>query len=613
MFFNFARFFNQQQQLESLLANPDCDLETILSADGILQEIKGLGATKFADHVIKHPEMYQKMIDYIIQFEDELINKKTQIQYPFLTSEILGSQNQKLIDYLFECPEEEIENENKQIRQGLYNQLLSFLENDILNVTSAGYFAKTYIAIIKKRGFDVWATIVKNKSIIQNLIKHIDIKHISEIIEKLIILDTSQENYEEKFFEERKALLERIMRLLQHKSYNIEIVDNVCDILIEITTKSMSSLYYNNGEIIPFIDIIRKPELFLKLALQTQRIGPYQLLINLVEMQSKETKKEDDDEVVHNLEKDYSIFESILPELPQNLLNQDYHTSNFINSNRLSIQPFGLARMHLLRLIQVLVQTNDNKIIKTLLNNRLIETLQIIILKYESNNQIHSCCDKILRAIIDLNQDEFTNDVLENNNLLNYIILNHKTENTKKGFIGFMTSISNYLEDKSKQNNKILKLLRINEQWQQFIENILNNVNSKEKPFLCNANPRPSQEPDVLDEQETDNILNILRKFNNNFQKSDKHVGNNDNGEGIQRNTEVLNEFEQDPKQDPEEDPQEDNPQDEEVQDEQDQDQQIDYDQAVEDIQVQQEYNQNNFWKLDINEKLAQELLDNFE
>ncbi|CAD8079852.1 unnamed protein product [Paramecium primaurelia] len=601
MFFNFARFFTQQQQLDSLLANPDCDLETILSTEGILQEIKGLGATKFADHVIKHPEMYQKMIDYIIQFEDELIDKKTQIQFPFLTSEILGSQNQKLIDYLFECPEEEIQFENQQIRQGLYNQLLSFLENDILNVTSAGYFAKAFIAIIKKRGFDVWETIINNKTILSNLIKHIDIKHIAEIIEKLIILDTSQENYEEKFFEERKQLLERIIKLLQYKSYNTEIVDNVCDILIEITTKSMSSLYYNNGEIIPFIDIIKKPELFFKIALQTQRIGPYQLLINLVEMQSKETKKEDDDEVVHNLEKDYSIFESILSELPQNLLNQDYHTSNFINSNRISIQPFGLARMNLLKLIQVLVQTNDYKIIKILIDSRLIQALQIIIIKYESNNQIHACCDKILRAIIDLNQDDFTLDVFENNNLLNYIVQNHNTENTKKGFIGFMTQISNYLEEKSKQNNKIQKLLRMNEQWQSFTENILNNVNSIEKPYLCNANPRPSQEPDVLDEQETDNILNILRKFNNNFQKNDKNIGNNENGEEVQRNTEVLNEFEQDQ--------QEDNAQEEEIQEEQDQ--QNDDDQN--DDQVRQEYNQNNFWKLDVNDKQAQELLDNFE
>lgn len=31
----------------------------------------------------------------------------------------------------------------------------------------------------------------------------------------------------------------------------------------------MSSLYYNNGEIIPFIDIIKKPEFILDVALKT--------------------------------------------------------------------------------------------------------------------------------------------------------------------------------------------------------------------------------------------------------------------------------------------------------------------------------------------------------
>ncbi|CAD8213253.1 unnamed protein product [Paramecium pentaurelia] len=127
------------------------------------------------------------MINYIIQFEDELIVKKTQIQqFLNLILKILGSQNQKLIDYLFEFPEEEIQNENLQIRQGLYNQLLSFLDNDLLYVTSAGYFAKVFIALIKKRGLDVWTTIIKNKAILSNLIKPIDIKHIQIHHEKIM-------------------------------------------------------------------------------------------------------------------------------------------------------------------------------------------------------------------------------------------------------------------------------------------------------------------------------------------------------------------------------------------------------------------------------------------
>ena len=41
------------------------------------------------------------MIDYIINYEDELVDRKTQIRYPFMVSEIFGSENSKLIDFLF--------------------------------------------------------------------------------------------------------------------------------------------------------------------------------------------------------------------------------------------------------------------------------------------------------------------------------------------------------------------------------------------------------------------------------------------------------------------------------------------------------------------------------
>lgn len=59
------------------------------------------------------------------------------------------------MDFLFERPEEGIEADAEMIRVSLYDQLISFLEEDVFNMTSAGYFSKAFLAIIKKRGFDV--------------------------------------------------------------------------------------------------------------------------------------------------------------------------------------------------------------------------------------------------------------------------------------------------------------------------------------------------------------------------------------------------------------------------------------------------------------------------
>lgn len=35
-----------------------------------------MGGTKFANHVLKHPDMYIKMIDYIIDYSDEKVDEK---------------------------------------------------------------------------------------------------------------------------------------------------------------------------------------------------------------------------------------------------------------------------------------------------------------------------------------------------------------------------------------------------------------------------------------------------------------------------------------------------------------------------------------------------------
>ena len=56
---------------------------------------------------------------------------------------------------------------------------------------------------------------------------------------------------------------------MNQKSHCKEIVDNVSDILCEITSKSMSNIFYNNNEIIPFIDTIKKPELLFSIALKS--------------------------------------------------------------------------------------------------------------------------------------------------------------------------------------------------------------------------------------------------------------------------------------------------------------------------------------------------------
>jgi serine/threonine-protein phosphatase 6 regulatory subunit 3 len=98
------------------------------------------------------------MIDYLTQYEDELTDRKTQIRYPFMVSDIMSTENAKLIDFLFgkfdESEPEEIK--TSKAYQTLLPRLFSFLAKDSICMTSAGYFNKALVPIIRRKGFDVW-------------------------------------------------------------------------------------------------------------------------------------------------------------------------------------------------------------------------------------------------------------------------------------------------------------------------------------------------------------------------------------------------------------------------------------------------------------------------
>lgn len=120
---------------------------------------------------------------------------------------------------------------------------LQVLGNDTLVVTTAGYVNKIIGAIIHRRGHDFWEYLIKNPKVITNLFKHAELKHITEIIEKLIILDTNQEENDDKnYLKERSDLIIRSQKLLSVDSNSNAIISNLCDILIELYKRTLISL-----------------------------------------------------------------------------------------------------------------------------------------------------------------------------------------------------------------------------------------------------------------------------------------------------------------------------------------------------------------------------------
>lgn len=74
------------------------------------------------------------------------------------------------------------------------------LNEDSLNITQAGYFSKIVLTLLRKKHSKVNKLIIQvllylNSKDLSNLLKHLDISHIAEIIEKILI-PNSDDNQE---------------------------------------------------------------------------------------------------------------------------------------------------------------------------------------------------------------------------------------------------------------------------------------------------------------------------------------------------------------------------------------------------------------------------------
>lgn len=72
---------------------------------------------------------------------------------------------------------------------------------------------------------------------ISNLLKHLDVPHVAEIIEKVITPDPNDEN---QLLDKQKAILQRIMKIALNRYYETEIFDNCMQIINNLLKSSIN-------------------------------------------------------------------------------------------------------------------------------------------------------------------------------------------------------------------------------------------------------------------------------------------------------------------------------------------------------------------------------------
>lgn len=347
----------------------------------------------------------------------------------------------------------------------------------------------------------MWAYLQEHPAVVSNMVKHVDVVHVAELLEKLIVL---ADHPEDTYLAQRQALLGRLLNVSLNKSYQGVVVENVAQILNEIVLRGR--------EAAALIETINKPNKIFQFGLATQSAAVLQLVVNLLEYAkqrgSRERHQEDD---VANFDEDeeasYSNFYECCKEIASALASQNVLTPHFETSFGAKVAPITPAKLTLLQLLLALLQTGDSIIIENIFSTNIFGVLKALLLQHPFNNQLQIAFEKFVTLIFSADNYRLLQQKLCTEGLLDFIAQHNAASpaTPQPGYRGVLTKLSNMLLAKAPTNTL---LQQSHARWVEYVRDTLQPINKVESQFLCGVNPRASR-PDYDDELDVQRILDV--------------------------------------------------------------------------------------------------------
>ncbi|KAM3141909.1 hypothetical protein pb186bvf_005995 [Paramecium bursaria] len=510
----YYQVFGQSQELENILKEGNVSLEDLLERENFLNDIKAGALNAFAEYVLRNPEVYERLLQYIVL---EIQDDRKQKLYPYVISEIFALEHIKLIEYLYyknklesqtslqterlttieddlqdddpiQMPEDEdiisgssityvASQKSRQglqvsesIRQNLLAIFFSFLDQETLNETSVGYYSKVLNAMIRKNGGELWDHIMQNTDILVNLLKHIQYTQFVELISKLIVLEVrlhEQVCLNTRFMRERKQVVEILINQFQDQKDSVDTLDNLSQILITVLQTGQD--YYEQMRDI--FDLILSPGAFFDLAKKTGAVQLFRLICEICKF------------LQYNNIRDKRNPQFVV--IIQSITNQiKFNDEDYITTYGRAHQVFGQRNLFILMIIRQLIAFKQTLLYEAMLQSDVINFCLILIERYEWNNQLVLQIQQIFTDL--LMDDRINKRILQETQLLNFIFkykvdstLNDKIFNKpiKYGFGGCL--------------NVICKLLlKLGTELPQKLQDQIAISLNLEEQFICQVDPK---------------------------------------------------------------------------------------------------------------------------
>ncbi|KRX06490.1 hypothetical protein PPERSA_05103 [Pseudocohnilembus persalinus] len=465
--------------------------------------------------------------------------------------------------------------------------IFSFLEKDYQHdyfCTSAGYFAKIIGFLLKKEKL-FWKYLAKNPQVLENILKHVDNKSISDIIYKMIFPDSgarslyqdseslhdsdNENSNSDSFLDKKKQIVDQLMVIFD-QSDDADKIENIANIIScdngpgsPITIYKVRS-YQKIGE--QLLEQKNLDILFNKLlTTNSTQITFYtaSILNGLVQMffhLNKSDNNKDEGQVNCDESNKYQIYlEIFAKKLPQLLeaLEREPETPVLQHTQfGEQIKAFGTGRTKIIEVFANLLKCKSVEVQNALQEIQFYKVVFQYMVEYDWNNLLHIQIQKIFENTLEtesydlikcmfeqVNMVQFlTNGYKENSegtNPQNQVKLKGLSNNVNQGKVGFLNRFGNtivqYLEKKKEKevesgNDAIIDYFQNNEEWNNFVNKSLNitlDLENNRKLGGGGPNGKDDQSDDDYN-NDSSSIQDIYKKLIDHFSNSNsKSMGDN--------------------------------------------------------------------------------------
>ncbi len=478
-------FENLTEYVEKMKKN-ELTIEDVLDNNDIVQDLKTNSSSEFLPFITE--EIMKKLIDYATTIPKE-DDQKYGHKFPFNATEILTSNNMKIINKYFGIDNENNEDNNfekninnidkinddeddvvnikedNNIKNGNNNKdeqkekiliyLLNFLKTESSNdnYVLVGYFYKIIQHLLINKSSELLNCIFNKYSDItfEGFCKHLNRKAIGECIKNLLVFNEDDiSNLNEK----RKMLVEKIFNELKETTEE-EKCYAICDTIINCIVKKnfFNILMLNQNVIDSLFQIIYnnlnndrnlRTLLNLMIKINEQILASFDKLVTPnLNTENDLFMSYDNNEANYNEDSLKKILIPLFKSIKDSNLiffedlhqidNNELYTTYEKNQKKLGLKKLILVE-YLRSLIDILVNTNSknilsnevNDIINLINQNKTLSLLNDLFFEYEFNNIYQSFYLQIFAIILNQHSPE---------NLVNGILLNDNLNEPNKNFI----------------------------------------------------------------------------------------------------------------------------------------------------------------------------------